>query len=309
MRIEGRDYREVLDPSRRRKALLYRAALACVVMLLLVVGLSLYDGDAPDETLPQPVERVEVTPGPVEVVPPLVERVTTEPPALPEDRPGEAGNGLDDAPVVEAGDLHEEATTEQEAQAVDQSAPDEAPAPLAPEPEPVAAQRVDPAPAPAPSRMQPAQRAAAPVASAPVAQSGYLVRLGDYANPDDVERLVAELMAAGHSARLQWRVSAGPYPTRAAALEAMRALERSHRQRGLVVQLPAGGHVVQLGVFGDAGNADGLQRRVRSWGYAVVRDARIVLGPFMERSVADGVAAELGQAQGLQSVVVAPGGR
>jgi cell division septation protein DedD len=305
MRIEDRDYREVLDPSRRRKALLYRAALACAVMLLLVVGLTLYDDEAPDESPPL-VERFEVAPAPLEVVPAPVERVMTEPTALPEDRQDELGDAVEAPAGVEEGAQHEDATDEQETLAGDQDATDEAPAPAAPVQEP-AAPRVEPAPAP--GRAQLAPRVAAPAASAPVARSGYLVRLGDYANIDEVGRVVAELLAAGHPALVQWRVSAGPYPTRAAAIEAMRALERSHRQRGLVVQLQDGRHVVQLGVFGEVANADGLQRRVRSWGYPVARDARIVLGPYPERSAADAAANELERVRGLQAVVVAPGGR
>ena len=305
MRIEDRDYREVLDPSRRRKALLYRAALACAVMLLLVVGLTLYEDEAPDEAPPL-VGRFEVAPAPLEVVPAPVKRVMTEPPALPEDRQDEFGDAVEAAVGVEEGAQHEDATNEQEALAVGQDATDAASVPVAPGQEP-APPRVEPAPAP--GRVQPAPRMAAPVASAPVAQSGYLVRLGDYADTDEVGRVVAELLAAGHPARIQWRVSAGPYPTRAAAIEAMRALERSHRQRGLVVQLKDGRHVVQLGVFGEVANADGLQRQVRSWGYPVARDARILLGPYPERSAADAAANELGRVRGLHAVVVAPGGR
>ena len=303
MRIEDRDYREVLDPGRRRKALLYRAALACVVMLLLVVGLTLYD--EPPEDAPPPVERIEVAPAPLEVAPSPVERVTTEPPALPEDSQDEVLEGSEEAPGVDADVLHEDPSTVQDGQTVDQDVGDSAAGMVAPEPVAPSVEPVVP-----PTRAQPAPRRPAPAATvAPAAQSGYLVRLGDYANTGDVERAVAELQAAGYPARSQWRVSAGTYPTRAAAIEAMRVLERSHRQRGLVVQLPAGGHVVQLGVFGEVANADGLERRVRAWGYPVVRDARIVLGPYADRSAADAAAAELGQARGLQAVVVAPGGR
>lgn len=302
MRVEDRDYREVLDPGRRRKALLYRAALACGVMLLLVVGLTLYD-ETPEDA-PPPVERIEVAPAPVEVAPSPVERVTTEPPVLPEDSQDEVVEGGEEAPGVEADVLHEDAPSVQEGQTADQDAGDAAPLTVVPEP---AAPSIEPVPAP--SRAQPAPRRPAPAASMPAAQSGYLVRLGDYANTGDVERAVAELQAAGHPARSQWRVSAGTYPARAAAIDAMRTLERSYRQRGLVVQAPAGGHVVQLGVFGEVANADGLERRVRAWGYPVVRDARIVLGPYEDRSAAEAAAAELGLARGLQAVVVAPGGR
>ncbi len=303
MRIEDRDYREVLEPGRRRKALLYRAALACVVMLLLVVGLTLYD-EAPEDAPLRVEERTEVAPAPLEVVPSPVERVTTEPTVLPEDAQDEIVEGSEEAQDVETEGLAEEDAVGQEGQTVGQGANDAAPVTLVPESVVSGVESVSP-----PSRAQPAPRRPAPAASVPASQSGYLVRLGDYADTGDVQRVVAELQAAGHPARSQWRVSAGTYPTRAAAVEAMRALERSHRQRGLVVQLPAGSHVVQLGVFGEIANADGLARRVRAWGYPVVRDARIVLGPYAERSAADAAVAELGQARGLQAVVVAPGGR
>lgn len=301
MRFEDRDYQEVLDPGRRRKALLYRAALACAVMLLLVVGLSLYDDEPGEESRPVagPVERLDAAPKPLEVAPAPVEPVIAEEPDVMEEVRVE-----EEVDVLEGSARDEASAADQEQSADSQVAADQASATL--EAEPPAAPAVAPAPGPSGVRAVPR---AAPEASAPTLQSGYFVRLDAYGNPADIERLGAELALADHPARSQWRVSAGPYPNRSAAIEVMRVLERNHRQRGLVVQLPDGRHVVQLGVFGEVANADGLQRRVRAWGYPVMRDARIVLGPYAERSEADAAVSELGKTHGLQAVVVVPGGR
>lgn len=309
--MHERDYREVLDPLHRRKALLYRAALACGVMLLLVVGLSLYD-DTPEQAQPAlagPSARLGLVPPPVEALSlPLasVEPAASTAPPSTNDEPLVAEEGSE----VEAR-LDEEEVPLGDGVAAVLAASEPVPAPVSvdaePEPSPEPDAAVEPEPTPSPRQAPP--RTPPPAARTPVVQAGYVVRLGGYAEIAGIEGLVTELAAAGHPASTQWRVSAGPFPSRAAAIEAMRALERGHRQRGLIVPWQEDRYLVQLGVFSEVANADGLQRRVRAWGYPVVRDARIMLGPYSERDTADAAAGELRQARGLEAVVVVPGGR
>lgn len=322
------DVLDRLDPTHRRKALLYRAVLACVLMLLLVTGLTLFDSPTSDEVQPPGQDRVLAPPAPT-LAPDG--RLAFESPQLLESRPAVLADLADaEPPVDEEAGLE---VAEGEGRGVDEEAPvagreaedgashaQAESVPVAPQTETPAATTTSstpassPSPPPArPSAASPSPaptRAQAPPRPAPSAnRTTYQVRLGDFTNSDDARRLVAELLAAGHPAGLQWRVTAGPYPSRAAATEASRTLERNHRQRGLVVQLAAGSHGVQLGVFGDADNADGFQRQVRAWGYPVVRDARVVIGPFADRGLADALAGELGRARGLPTVVIALGGR
>ncbi|HRQ46352.1 MAG TPA: hypothetical protein PK725_05355, partial [Rhodocyclaceae bacterium] len=54
------DYRKVLDPRRARRAFLYRAGLGTVLIVVMVIGLTLYDaGEPPVPPTPdRPVESM-----------------------------------------------------------------------------------------------------------------------------------------------------------------------------------------------------------------------------------------------------------
>ena len=301
------DQRDAVDAQRRRKALLYRAVLAAGVMVVLVVGLMLYDDEpAPvEEQTPPPLADARLEP----LAPPILAPVPAVPFPGTEEVIDEYAEHADDARSDDAHVVEElpdtTVTTITAAEPATEPPPAAAPAP-APPPPTTPAPRAAPAPsAPAPAPRPP--RAAAP--APPTTPAAYRVRIDDYRDRAQGAQLAADLAAAGHGVALQHRVVVGSFADRTAATDALRRLERDHNQRSLIVELAGGGYGLQLGVFAEAANADALDKRVAEWGFAVLRDVRLLLGPYPDRIAAEAVAIELVAKHGLPAVVIAPAGR
>jgi len=304
------DYREVLDPRRRRKALLYRAALAIGMMVLLVIGLSLYDNDASDAPRSHgSVVREGVLPSPlpeeslVEEAPAIIPRIdvseTQEAAPAAEHELDEAGgdevgiDGANDAPDATPG-----------AEAPVQEAEDaELRLPVAETPrQPAAVASVASAP---PKAASPA-RAAPPAAAPRVAPSGFQVLASDFVDPASADTLLRGLSEAGHRAQSQSRVTVGPFARKADAERAMARLRSENTLRGIIVDAPSGaGFVVQLGVFAEAPNAVALVRRLEASGHSAALHRRVLLGPYTDRQAAEAIVAELRASRALDARIVA----
>lgn len=339
-RVEG--YREVLDPRRRRLALLVRAALAAGLMIVLVIAVSLFEGDdsvAPafTDAMTEPIARGTLPSTPFEpsILP------STEPPRAGESAPPWLAKG--DSPLIDptaviampeseqvgeaaqhdaqAGEVPSAAAEVGENIAGAVRAPDSnEPLPATPEPSaelarpaPTAEASQTPAQAAEPNRLEPSSVASAPVtrtprASAPArpAPRRFQVQLGGFLEPDRAMALQAELAALGHPALTQSRVTVGPYPAREEANRALTRLRSEQGQRGLIIQAPAGGgYAVQVGVFAEAGNAARLASRLATAGYPSQMQRRVLLGPYPDREAAEAVGAELGPARDLTITVLA----
>lgn len=332
------------DPGSRlasqRKALLYRAALACVLMLLLVVGISVYDDVALDSAESQPTPSLpEARESPSESSPALPEAFApaTPPDAVMPSEPAYAPAQGDDRPqdeVPEAGltsEIAPEAGLRLGESFVQAPVPipaepsgtvaalpthtavssDHGPAPAASDPPPAAAaeqpeqtaDRLPAATAPAAARAQPSSGARRQVQPA-LTPAEHMLRLSAPLSPGEAVQMRDAILAAGHAARLQWRVLVGPYATEALARDAMLRLSREQAQRGFVIPLGDAGHGVQLGLFAMETNADRLQQRVQAWGYPVMRDVRVLIGPYPDAAAAATAAVTLGQALGLKDLVL-----
>ena len=305
---EPKDYQEVLDPGRRRRALLYRAALAIGVMLVLVVGLMIHDEPEPAvPPLAPPGFDFPAAPEP-SPVPSFLERTPPEVGVRPG---GDAvTHGEDDAESVAGGaevvderepvvEVVEQpvARVEQRDDTAETGRPAaDAPAGVA-TPEATAGRPVSSAPAPA--------SAPPPGASIPAVANGHRVQLEQFVEAGRADALLAELRASGYPVSALHRVAVGPFAQRAQATSAMERLNNTQQMRGIIVPDVSGsGFSVQLGVFGDAGNAGALRDRLRAAGFAAELHRRVVLGPYRERAQAETVLAEM-RAAGRQGFVIA----
>lgn len=294
----GDDYREVLDPRRRRKALLYRAALAIAVMIVLVIGLSLYDEDVAESPLMQgSVARPEVLRSPVSEQAPVEEGLTvipridayeSEAPALTAENDVDEAGG-DDAGLNEAAVDVAHAVSSSDLTAEDPSVPAEdggaeLPAPVSEVPSPPAVAAVSSKPS------QPVSTARA----VPSVPRGFQVLASDFVDPPLADTLLDGLSGAGYQAQSQSRVTVGPFARRAEAERATARLRSEHALRGIIVDAPSGtGFAVQLGVFAEARNAVALVRRLQASGHSAALHRRVLLGPFTDRQAAETIVAEL----------------
>ena len=319
MNRRGTDYREVLDPRRRRRSLLYRAALASVVMVLLVIGLSLYEGEAPSG--PQ-VSGVVSSPLALPVTPTLAIEEAVAPGSVPITVPPDASLAVVEADgeagptdTVDAHASEEDAASPPVADSATAAAArgadtedggDGAPGPSSQDAVPPAQAQVNAGTA-ARSAEAPAVAVTRPVASrsAPTAQR-YQVRLGGFVEPDAAMTLQGALAARGHLAQTQTRVAVGPYRVRADAERTLARLRTEQGLRGLLIQAPDnGGFAVQVGVFGEAANAERLARRLEAAGLPVQVQRRVVLGPYADRDAAEAAIVAVGGVQGAAGVIVA----
>lgn len=293
------DYRKVLDPRRARRAFLYRAGLGTVLIVVMVIGLTLYDeghdaGDPPVSPTPERpvVSRSTVTGAPA------------EPPASQEDRDGEDENAdrLADAPAgiteaeTPAGEATADADAESEvAEAADDGVPEIPQSPPAPT---VAA---------VPEVKESARKSAGTVrpAATPAANRHYQVQLGGFMDAEPFAALDAALSGMDDPVVTQFRVAVGPFPERATADDVLARLRRERAVRGIVVSEPAkGSYAVQAGVFAESANADALVRKLAGWGYPVKLQKRVVAGPFPDRQAAETLQARLRQERGIASIIV-----
>lgn len=319
MNRRATDYREVLDPRRRRRSLLYRAALASGVMVLLVIGLSLYDGDAPSG--PQ-VSGVVSSPPALPVTPKLDIEESVAPGSVPitvppdaslavvEEGDGEAG--LPDAVDANAADVDVASPPVADAAAAAAASGaetggggDGAPGPSSQDPIPPVATQVSGG-----TVARSAEAAVVvtrPVVPRPAPQAQrYQIRLGGFVEPDAAVALQGALAARGHLAQTQTRVAVGPYPVRADAERTLAHLRAEQDLRGLLIQSPeSDGFAVQVGVFGEAANAERLVRRLEAVGLPVQMQRRVVLGPYADRDAAEAAIVSVGGAQGAAGVIVA----
>lgn len=314
----GDDYREVLDPRRRRKALLYRAALAIGVMVLLVIGLSLYDNDASDSPQSQgSVVREGVLPPPlpertlVEETPVIIPRIDVSgsqeaAPAAEHEHELE-DTGLDEARLDEA-DVVSDATPGAEARSPETEAGDaKLRDPVAETPnKPVAVAAVASV---SPKAASPA-RATAPAPAPRVVPSDFQVLASDFVDPASADTLLGGLSDDGYQAESQSRVTVGPFARRADAERAMARLRSEHALRGIIVDAPSGtGFAVQLGVFAEASNAVALVRRLEASGHSAALHRRVMLGPYTDRQAAEAIVAELRASRALDARIIALPGR
>lgn len=110
----------------------------------------------------------------------------------------------------------------------------------------------------------------------------YRVRLGGFVPIDEARALHGASVEAGYPARVLHRVLLGPFGSRGEAKAAQSGT------RGILI---GGGEQwwVQLGVFADARNAQGLHDRMAGEGRAAVLQGRVELGPFGGRAAAEQV--------------------
>lgn len=128
------------------------------------------------------------------------------------------------------------------------------------------------------------------------------VRLGGFMPISDARALQQASADAGYPARVLHRVLLGPFAARAEARSARSGT------RGILI---GGGDEwwVQLGVFADADNAEGLREKMSAEGRAAVVQGRVDLGPFAGRAAAEQVLVAVRSALGRpleQARIVAP---
>ncbi|MBA4742758.1 MAG: SPOR domain-containing protein, partial [Azoarcus sp.] len=134
------------------------------------------------------------------------------------------------------------------------------------------------------------------------AVNDHRVRLGGFMPISDARALQQASADAGYPARVLHRVLLGPFAARAEARSARSGT------RGILI----GGSDewwVQLGVFADADNAEGLREKMSAEGRAAVVQGRVDLGPFAGRVAAEQVLVAVRSALGRpleQARVVAP---
>lgn len=287
------DYRKVLDPRRARRAFLYRAGLGTVLIVVMVIGLTLYDAGEPP--VPPTPDR------PVESMSPVI-GTPAEPLASEEGRESEeeGADPLAEAPaaITQTEVSAEEVTGEEE------SPPElvEAPVEQAPEmPPPVQAA------AAVPEARETARQSTGTVrpAATPAANRRYQVQLGGFLDAEAFAALEASLTGLDDAVVTQFRVAVGSFPARASADEVLNRLRRERAVRGIVVSEPANGsYAIQAGVFTEFANADALSRKLAGWGYPVKLQQRVVSGPFPDRQAAEALQARLRQERGIESIIV-----
>lgn len=331
------------ERARLRRELLYRAALATGLMVLLVIGLTIYDeapAPPPAANAPLPVTRAPVVTGaPDAASAPPADAAADHETAVPAPQARDPVAGADDpcvakpdagdapgdaeAPYGEAANAAHAADAAQRAVApADEGRRGAAPADLPPAAQHDAlpppdrpasgdgdAAAVVPAPSPPPQAARSvAQRSVgAPASRVPPSASGrYQLQIGRFGDVEAAARLRDELAGDGHAASVLTRVAVGPFAERRAAQDVLARLRRERALRGVLVAATAGGgHLVQLGVFANRGNAERLRGELAGAGYPVVTDARVVVGPYAQRGDADAALAVLRGARGLEAAIVA----
>lgn len=282
--------------ARMRKASLYRAALAFVLMGALLVWLMLADDSAtPADEAPTPSLSIPAT--------------LVAPATLAESSDQTHLEHTESAPAVEP------------AYPAWQSNPVSIPETTAvssvinAEPAPVAA--TQPAPrsvstdadkdkAPVKIAITPTTVASAPAAAADTA-GGFRVQLGQFNDMQAATTLRDTLLSQGYAVQLQVRVGTGPYTQRKGAESALAKMRSEHGLGGLIVAPPSGkGFMVQLGVFSEPGNADELAVRVKVWGYMVQQHARVMVGPYHDRKSAQAALQTLQRERKMEGLVIMP---
>lgn len=293
------DYRKVLDPRRARRAFLYRAGLGTVLIVVMVVGLTLYDEghDAVDPPVPPIPEPSAESLSPVAGMP-------AAPPASEDARGGgdEEGDALADASEAntEADLSAQEAPGDADADSDVAEAPDEG-APEVSQVPPAVTVAVVPE-----AKESPRQSAGmVQPAAAPASNRNYQVQLGGFMDAEPFAALDAALSGMDDPVVTQFRVAVGPFPERGTADDVLGRLRRERAVRGIVVSEPANGsYAVQAGVFAESANADALARKLAGWGYPVKLQKRVVAGPFPDRQAAETLQARLRDERGIESVIV-----
>jgi len=132
----------------------------------------------------------------------------------------------------------------------------------------------------------------------------YRVVVGDFLEPAAASKLCDQLMDEGYGLTMQHRVTAGPYATHAEAEKMVSKLHREQQTRGMIVNAAGTGFLVQLGVFSEPANAQGLLERLTKAGYPIQAHMRIMAGPFSDRQKAETAAAKLQQRGTVKTMVV-----
>lgn len=218
--------------------------------------------------------------------------------------------------------------------------------PSKPSDAPTRASASKPTPAASETAAKPSAAPAKPAATPPPAPAatpidagsgGYVVNLGAYANIANVDKLAAELRAAGLAlertplqiaGKPAVRLRLGPYARRSEAEQArLKALAVRHDLPATVLALdappaasaaskaatPDVGYVVQLGAFRDAADADALLARLRQAGFTGLRDSvpgasgplfRVRAGPTVSRAEADRLRAAIADKLHVEGIVL-----
>jgi cell division septation protein DedD len=321
------------ERARLRRELLYRAALATGLMVLLVIGLTIYDeapAPPPAADAPLPVTRAPVVTGaPDAASAPPADAAADHETAVPAPQARDPVAGADDpcvakpdagdepgdaeAPYGEAANAAHAADAAQRAVAPADLPPAAQHDPLPPPDRPAsgdgdaAAVVAAPSPPPQAARSVAQRSVGAPASAVPPSASGrYQLQIGRFADVEAAARLRDELAGDGHAASVLTRVAVGPFAERRAAQDVLARLRRERALRGVLVAATAGGgHLVQVGVFANRGNAERLRGELAGAGYPVVTDARVVVGPYAQRGDADAALAVLRGARGLEAAIVA----
>lgn len=330
------------EPQRDRKKLLIQAGIAAAVLLVLLVGLLLSGGKDAGEApapaadpfaqpavipTPAPLQPAPAATSPGEPVGPaqgLVVPQVVAPDAIALVDPQRIGSSAP-PPAVQAPVQAVPPATPARPSATPPRAAVEAqpkstsPSQAQPKPaKPAASAATAPPTKTAPPRQaaqKPASdRANASAAAAPTAPKtrvptgGYRVVLGDFAEAAAVNRLRDKVKGSGYGIDTQYRVALGPYASRAQAESIQAELVVKGQPKGLVIADGAA-FVVQMGVFGAAGNAQGLHGRLAGAGYPAQTQSRLVAGPFADRKSADAALSKLRRAGSVEGTVVALPGR
>ncbi|AUN93557.1 SPOR domain-containing protein [Pseudazoarcus pumilus] len=311
-----------LGADTTRGALL-RAAVGSLVLIALLVVATGDDEKDPTRTLNTPQASPSALPAPIAAEPDASgDGDTAAVPGAPVSAQGAPSSEPPRADALASAEAMPGETSEPAAieAPADAAAPTSGTAQARPEPE----TKREPEPEPSgPTKLAPRPPAIA-VADAPIvtviptdAASGpddppppppvpavddHRVRLGGFMPISDARALQQASADAGYPARVLHRVLLGPFAARAEARSARSGT------RGILI---GGGDEwwVQLGVFADADNAEGLREKMSAEGRAAVVQGRVDLGPFAGRAAAEQVLVAVRSALGRpleQARIVAP---
>lgn len=296
-----------------RRALLQRAAIAAGVLLLMLLGLLLTEGD--DAVAPSAETSAPV----LAPLPKLGAQQLVEPPAAqPAVEPAVTSPGSEpSSPQVQPGGEPAVAATPAPDRALTTEPPAGTAASMA---APAATQSAGTLPGSVQDKG--VGRTAAPtVANPPVAQVGRAatgggspggtsggdvrVHLGEFGPADRAVKLAAALVAEGLPASVQRRVVVGPYVGRAAATAAAERLKQREAIEGIVVPARRSGQfLVQTGVYSEARNAQAMRARLAAAKFKVVVQGRVVLGPYANRDAAEKALAKVAGKRNIAGTIV-----
>lgn len=295
---------------------LLRAAVAGLVLIALLIVATRDDEVAPSQTAvaPQVPPRmpapIPADPGPIAAEPdPPAEPDSPHEPVSARGAPSGEQPGVGALPSVDAvsGEATEPGAAAAEAPAdkTPSRRPDVEPEPsgpteLAPRPSAIAVADA-PIVTVIPTDAAPGPDDPPPPPPVP-AVDDHRVRLGGFMPISDARALQQASADAGYPARVLHRVMLGPFAARAEARSALSGT------RGILI---GGGDEwwVQLGVFADADNAEGLREKMSAEGRPAVVQGRVDLGPFAGRVAAEQVLIAVREALGRSlegARVVAP---